>query len=206
MENRTNSLKTVRPFDEIRESNSRTNPDYVENKIEQLAHAYLSLSDRRTLIDGMDARDSNDLSNFLHSLLSFKPITELLDEADRCIKLANSPNGAVAVTGKALDLLINSFSPKLKGPLGSKLHELKNGRGRNDVSQEIRNDLIRNIKFLEIRNAGAHFITSKPELSAKEAQFFLDQMRLLIKYEEGQATVIFKMLKNNKRCSPHQSR
>mgnify|MGYP003676376808 CR=1 FL=1 len=198
MKKRRNSLKEIRPFDEVRDSSARTDPQYEERKIERLASDYLSLedSDRRTLIEGLDRDDRKALSEFLHSLLSFRPITDLLAEAERCLSKAQSPNGCVAVTGKALDLLIRSVSPNLKGPLGPKLYKLKAGYGRTAESAAIIDDLIQNIEFLEVRNAGVHFLVTKPDISILEARQFWNHMRSLLKYEESQADTIFQQLRS----------
>ena len=191
--NRRNSLKAVRPFDESRDSTERTDPDYAEKRISRMARELLSLpqKDRGPYYGGLEREDIKALRELFSNLRSFRPVSELLHESRRCINKADAPHGSVAVTGKALDLLIKSFFPDLKGTLGKMLHQVKKrDRSSAEVAQII-DDLVPHIENLAVRNAGAHFISSRPEISLREAKEFLDQVQLLLKYEEEQSRMIF---------------
>lgn len=194
-----NSLKSVKPFDEARAASERTNPDYLEKRTAQMAREILSLTakDRTIYYEGLELEDRNALSDLFENLRAFRPITELLEESRRCLEKAEAPHGSVAVTGKALDLLIKSFFPNLKGTLGKMLHALKNQKFSDKKLSRIVDELIKNIAFLEFRNAGAHFNSSKPDISIKEATKFLEQVQSLVKYEEEQAKMIFLHLRKD---------
>ncbi len=191
--NRRNSLKQIRPFDEPRSSTERTDPDYSENRISRMAREALSLSERNrgTYFAGLEREDRNALLEFFGNLRSFRPVTELLDEARRCLDKADAPHGSVAVTGKALDLIIKAFFPDLKGTLGALLHQVKKRDRSSAKIGKIIDELVVHLDNLAVRNAGAHFISSRPEISLKEARAFLDQVRILLKYEEEQSEMIF---------------
>ena len=197
--NRRNSLKTVRPFDEPHNSTERTDPDYAEKRISKMAREILSLApkDRGTYFAGLEREDRNALQVLFGNLRSFRPVTELLAEARRCIEKADAPHGSVAVTGKALDLLIKSFFPDLKGTLGQLLHQVKKSDRATEKIGRIIDELVEHLDNLAVRNAGAHFISSRPEISLKEAKAFLDHVQLLQKYEEEQSEMIFLHLRRD---------
>ncbi len=197
--NRRNSLKAIRPFDESRDSTERTDPDYAEKRISRMAREILSLApkDRGTYYGGLDREDINALRELFGNLRSFRPVSELLDESRRCIDKAEAPHGSVAVTGKALDLLIKSFFPDLNGTLGSMLHQVKKRDRSSEKLGPIIDELVEHLDNLAVRNAGAHFVSSRPEISLKEARAFLDHVQGLLKYEEEQSRMIFLHLRRD---------
>jgi hypothetical protein len=164
-----------------------------------MAREILSLTPqfRGIYYGGLDREDRNELSVFFQNLHEFRPISELLNESRRCIEKAGAPNGSVAVTGKALDLLIKSFFPDVKGTLGQMLHSLKRRKESDKKLKSIANEILLTTPFLESRNAGAHFIRAKPDISLREARQFLEKVEGFVKYEQDQAEMIFVHLRKD---------
>jgi hypothetical protein len=185
------SLKQVRPFTETRGSTERTNPDYVEDTVSRMVRQILRLpfDQQKTFFSGLPLADRKAVAAHLRGRPDAARISDLVDEADRCLSLANSPHGCVSVAGKALDLTLACSNLPLKGTLGAKLRQLREMRKadakeiRAHRVEELATELLKLLPSLPIRNAGAHFVVSKPEVSIAEAEAFLSAVRSLMEVE-----------------------
>lgn len=197
-----NSLKQIRPFDEVRNSTSRTDPDYETNKIRQISLNMLTLvdADQELMLEGIPSYERKKVREFLQVLAGFKPVSELVCEAKRCLSCANSTNGAVAVAGKALELLVRSLNVNFykTSSIAKMLERLKvsrNGKKKEYIrEQEAIDRILGSIESLELRNAVVHFNTTKPHITIKECENFIAQVEDLIGLEVNKIKSLYALI------------
>lgn len=194
-------------FRERRDSYSRTNPDHVEDTVSRITRDILRLplAGQKLLFEGLPREDRVAVAERLRRWPDAARISAKLEEAKRCLDLADSPDGCICVAGKALDLALACTNLGLRGPLGPKLKQLKKLHKDRDAALaehqvgELATELIAMLPRLRIRNAAAHFISSAPDATHADALSFIAAVGKLAKAEQSRSEVLAKTLEEHYR-------